>query len=83
MIASGLVEGLRDLPGIIRMEVCGSIRRRKETIKDIDLLVSSDDPGPIMERFVSLPGVIQVTGHGDTKSSIVVERVTGPGCASP
>src|SRR5207302_1293519 len=59
-IADGLVEGLRELPGIRRMEVCGSIRRRKETIKDIDILVSADDPQPIMERFVKLPGVIQV-----------------------
>jgi DNA polymerase (family 10) len=79
LIASGLVEGLRDLPGVKRMEVCGSIRRRKETIKDIDLLVSAEDPLPIMERFVSLPGVIQVTGQGSTKSSVVVQRITGSG----
>jgi DNA polymerase (family 10) len=78
-IASGLVEGLRDLPGIVRMEVCGSIRRRKETINDIDILVSSDDAGPIMERFVSLPGVVQIAGQGPTKSSIVVQRITGSG----
>jgi DNA polymerase (family 10) len=78
-IASGLVEGLRDLPGVKRMEVCGSIRRRKETINDIDILVSSDDPAPIMERFVSLPGVVQVAGQGETKSSVVVQRVTASG----
>src|SRR5262249_48356866 len=75
-LAEGLVEGLRGLPGIKRLEVCGSIRRRKETIKDIDILVSSDDPMPIMDRFVALPGVIQVTGHGATKSSVIVQRVT-------
>src|SRR5262249_55879708 len=79
LISQSLVEGLRECPGIIRMEVCGSIRRRKETIKDIDILVSSNDPGPIMERFVTLPGVIQVTGQGPTKSSVVVQRVTGAG----
>jgi DNA polymerase (family 10) len=79
MLASGLVEGLRDLPGVKRMAVCGSIRRRKETIKDIDILVSSEDPIPIMEHFVKLPGVIQITGQGSTKSSVVVQRITGSG----
>jgi DNA polymerase (family 10) len=71
-VASALLEGLRDCPGIRRVEVCGSIRRRKETIRDIDILISSNDPKPIMDRFVTLPGIVQVTGHGDTKSSIVV-----------
>jgi DNA polymerase (family 10) len=79
-VADGLVEGLRDFPGVERLEVCGSIRRRKETIKDIDILVSSDaDPLPIMERFVSLPGVVQVTGQGTTKSSVVVQKVMPSG----
>jgi DNA polymerase (family 10) len=78
-VASGLVEGLCDLPGVIRMEVCGSVRRRKETINDIDILVSSADAGPIMERFVGLPGVVQVAGQGTTKSSVVVQRVTASG----
>ncbi len=68
-----MLETLRRLPGVKRIELCGSLRRRKETINDIDLLISSDQPGPIMEAFVKLPGVHQVVGHGDTKSSVVVE----------
>jgi DNA polymerase (family 10) len=71
-IALALKEGVAAAPGVIRIELCGSIRRRKETIKDIDLLVSSDDAGPIMDRFVALPGVVKVTGRGDTKASVVV-----------
>ncbi len=71
-LATRLMEGLRSAPGILRMELCGSLRRRRETIKDIDLLISSDEPGPIMERFVSLPGVVQVIAHGETKSSVIV-----------
>src|SRR5262249_18407098 len=78
-VASSLLEGIREMPGAIRMSVCGSNRRRKETIKDIDILVSSNDPMPIMERFVSLPGVVQVTGQGSTKSSVVVQRITASG----
>src|SRR5262249_17121645 len=59
-LATGLLEGLRNGRGFQRIELCGSLRRRKETIQDIDILVSADDPGPIMDRFVALPGVIQV-----------------------
>ena len=73
MLAMRLLEELRKAPGVIRMELCGSLRRRRETIKDIDILISSDAPVPIMERFVSLPSVAQVIAHGDTKSSIVVQ----------
>jgi DNA polymerase (family 10) len=62
---------MRKLPGIQRIELCGSLRRRRETIKDMDILISSAHPAPIMQSFVSLPDVVQVTGHGDTKSSVV------------
>jgi DNA polymerase (family 10) len=70
-LASDLLERVRMFPGVIRSELCGSLRRRKETINDIDILVSSNDPGPIMQAFVTLPQVAQVVAHGDTKSSIV------------
>jgi DNA polymerase (family 10) len=78
-LALRLMNGLRDAPGVVRMEVCGSVRRRKETIKDIDILVSTDDPGPVMDRFVGLPGVVQVVGRGDTKASVTVNTAGGGG----
>ncbi len=78
-LALDLLERLRGLPGVIRIELCGSLRRRKETIKDIDILISSDAPGPIMDAFVKLPHVMQVTGHGETKSSVVVAGVDDGG----
>jgi DNA polymerase (family 10) len=71
-LAELVLGGLRDCPGIIRMEVCGSLRRRRETIRDIDILISAKDAAPIMDGFVKLPQVVQVVGHGDTKSSVVV-----------
>jgi DNA polymerase (family 10) len=71
-LAQGLLDGLRQAPGVIRMELCGSLRRRRETVKDIDILISSDDPAPIMKHFVSLPGVVQIIAHGETKSSVIV-----------
>ncbi len=70
-VAMTLMAALRKAPGVQRLELCGSLRRRRETIKDIDVLVSSADPAPIMTAFVALPDVVQVTGHGDTKSSVV------------
>jgi DNA polymerase (family 10) len=76
-VAEALLVGLRSAPGVIRMELCGSLRRRKETIADIDILLSADDPGQIMDRFVGLPGVVQVIGRGDTKSSVTVSSSRG------
>ncbi|HEY7327507.1 MAG TPA: DNA polymerase/3'-5' exonuclease PolX [Gemmataceae bacterium] len=72
-MANRLIDGLRSARGIIRMELCGSLRRRRETIRDIDILISSNAPGPIMDRFVALSGVTQVIGHGPTKSSVIVQ----------
>jgi DNA polymerase (family 10) len=71
-LARMVLEGLRGCPGVKRIELCGSLRRRKETINDIDVLVSSDHAEPIMKAFTTLPQVIQVVAHGETKSSVVV-----------
>ncbi len=78
-IALRLLEGMHGTPGLLRIEVGGSLRRRKETIGDIDILASALDPGPLMDRFTSLPGVVQVIGRGDTKSSITVSDGTPSG----
>ena len=68
-----LLEQIKAMPGVIRAELCGSLRRRRETAKDIDILASSENAAPIMDAFVALPEVVQVVGHGPTKSSIVAE----------
>lgn len=73
-VAMALLDGLRQCRGIIHMEVCGSLRRRKEIIRDIDILVSSKNADPIMKCFVSLPGVSQIVAQGETKSSIVIDK---------
>lgn len=66
-----LLEQIRAFPGVIRSELCGSLRRRKETVADLDILVSSADAQPIMDAFVKLPEVVQVVAQGPTKSSVV------------
>ncbi len=57
-------------PGVIRAAVCGSLRRRTETIGDLDILFSSDDPEPVLQRFVDLPEVAKVLVHGPSKASV-------------
>jgi len=61
---------LRELKSAEKVEACGSIRRQKETIGDVDFLVASDNPKEIMDFFVSLPGVVKVWGKGATKTSV-------------
>src|SRR5262249_46334263 len=75
MIADLLVAELKKCPGIKQLEVCGSLRRRRETVKDIDILCSSTNAAPIMDAFCKLPFVQKVIGQGETKSSIVVAAV--------
>jgi len=73
-LADRICGELRKLKEIIRIQACGSLRRRKETVGDLDILVSSHHPKIVMDKFVSLPEVIQVTAHGETKSSVVLEN---------
>ena len=67
-------ERLKTLKEVKKISVAGSVRRRKETIGDVDFLVvpssGGGDPKKVMDFFVSLPGVIRVWGKGTTKSSI-------------
>lgn len=70
-LGAALLEQVKEFPGVIRGELCGSLRRRKETVADLDILVSSGDAAPIMDAFVKLPEVIQTLAQGPTKSSIV------------
>src|SRR5439155_226513 len=56
--------------GVERLEIAGSLRRMRETVKDIDILVTSTDPARVIETLVSLPSVAEVTARGDTKVSV-------------
>jgi DNA polymerase (family 10) len=70
-IGALLLDRISNVPGVVRAELCGSLRRRRESAKDVDLVASAADSKPVMDAFVSQPEVMQVIGHGDTKSSIV------------
>jgi DNA polymerase (family 10) len=68
-LAEPILEAVRSSPGVVRAELCGSLRRRGETIGDLDILFSSDDPAPVLDAFTKGPGVVAVLGHGPTKAS--------------
>src|SRR5258708_39860345 len=51
-IATPVFDQLRDHPKVKRAELCGSLRRRKETIGDLDILVSTSDPSALMDTFI-------------------------------
>lgn len=68
--AKEVFKKIEALPEVDRLDFAGSIRRRKETIGDVDLLAISKNPDKVMDFFVSLPGVVKIWGKGKTKASI-------------
>ena len=69
-VAETIVERLRAVPGVTRAAYAGSLRRGRETIGDVDVLVCSDDPDAAREAFTTMEGVGQVLAKGETKSSV-------------
>lgn len=67
--ADAMLARLRAVPGVDDAEVAGSLRRRKETVGDIDLLVAADAAEPVITAFTALPGIAEVTSRGPTKAS--------------
>ncbi|MFP4358209.1 MAG: DNA polymerase/3'-5' exonuclease PolX [Puniceicoccaceae bacterium] len=68
--AGPILDGLRALPAVIRAEVAGSLRRRRETVGDLDFLVAAGEAGEIMEWFTGWKDAADVIARGRTKSSI-------------
>ncbi len=72
-LAETLIEEIQALEGVVTVQYAGSLRRFRETIADIDLVVASEEAAPIMEFFVGMSRVTEVLGRGDTKSSVVTD----------
>lgn len=73
-VALPMLERLRELPGVERAEYCGSLRRSKETIGDLDFLVTvtkGTKPGDVLTSFSEFPETDRILGKGQTKCSLL------------
>ncbi len=73
-ISDGVVDALRGTSGVTRIVQAGSLRRRRETIGDLDLLVETTDAAAVIERFTTLPSVDRVLGAGRAKASVLLRE---------
>jgi DNA polymerase (family 10) len=72
-IVDDILAWMRESPAVIKVDVAGSYRRRRETIGDLDLLIASNDPDASSKRFVEMPPVERVVSHGSTKSTVFLK----------
>jgi DNA polymerase (family 10) len=73
--AQPILEALRSHDGVVRCSLAGSLRRHRETIGDIDFLVSAkpQNAAAIIEDFAAMPGILSVSAQGETKASVVLK----------
>ncbi len=69
-VAESFLERLRAVAGVTAAEAAGSLRRWRETVGDLDLIVGSEDPSPAIEAFLATPGIRRVRSRGETKVSV-------------
>jgi DNA polymerase (family 10) len=68
--ADALVQHLRSAPGLKQIAVAGSFRRRRETVGDLDLLVTCSRSGPVMDHLAEYAGVAEVLARGPTRMAV-------------
>jgi DNA polymerase (family 10) len=71
-IVDEIIAALRNIPGVKNLTPAGSLRRFQETVGDIDLMGTADEPKEVIDAFVALPLVKQVLAQGSTKASVIV-----------
>jgi len=66
-----VVAVLREHPAAVHVSEAGSVRRRKETFRDLDIIATATDPAELTTYFTQLPWVVEVAAHGDTKATVL------------
>jgi DNA polymerase (family X) len=74
-LVDAVVEGLRRAPGVDAVSVAGSLRRLRDTVADIDIVVAAAAPPAAMEALVALPQIAQVLSRGPTRASVLLGRM--------
>jgi DNA polymerase (family 10) len=69
-----VVEALREHPAAVEVSEAGSVRRGRETFRDLDVIATATDPGALIGHFTTLPWVLEVAAHGDTKATVVTKQ---------
>ncbi len=72
-VAEPILDGLLALPEVEKASHAGSFRRLREHVGDLDFIVASSDPGPVMDWFVAQEDVKEITAKGETKASVRFE----------
>ena len=73
-VADALLAELTQVPGVQQAVAAGSLRRMRETVGDLDLLVTARRGSPVMDRFAGSPDVAQVLSKGPTRASVVLRN---------
>jgi DNA polymerase (family 10) len=71
-VVDEVLGALRPLPGVKNLTAAGSLRRFQETVGDIDLMGTADNPEEIIDAFVNLPQIRQVIAKGPTKATVIL-----------
>jgi DNA polymerase (family 10) len=66
-----VVSVLREHPAAVHVSEAGSVRRRKETFRDLDIIATATDPAELTAYFTQLPWIVDVVAHGDTKATVI------------
>jgi DNA polymerase (family X) len=72
-LASRILSGLQGFEHVLRIEPAGSLRRGKETVKDLDFVVATRQPEDVAEAITALPETVEIINRGDTKVTVEVE----------
>lgn len=72
--AESLVDYLRAVAGVKSVVVAGSYRRGRETVGDLDILVTAPEGNPVMERFTAYDEVVEVVSQGDTRATVILRN---------
>ncbi len=67
-----ILDALRPLPGVRNLTAAGSLRRFRDTLGDIDLMGTADNPEEVIKTFVALPQIREVLAQGPTKASVIL-----------